>query len=237
MPTAYRTPQVKICGITNVEDARIAVEAGADYLGFIFYPPSKRSVSVADARRITIQLRQHERCPLLVGVFVNEQPTTMAQLLEFCQLDLAQLSGSELPSLVHDKDSPLYNRCFKALQPRSLSEALEEADRFVPVNPPSDRPTLLVDAYHPTLPGGTGQTADWEAATRLSQMIPGLMLAGGLNSENVARAIQAARPFAVDTASGVEATPGRKDHALIRSFIAAAKDPRARVFPASAAVE
>jgi phosphoribosylanthranilate isomerase len=225
MPISDRIPRVKICGITNMEDAQVAVEAGADYLGFIFYTPSKRSVSVSDARRIALQLRRQERCPTLVGVFVNEDPESAAHLLDFCSLDLAQLSGDEPASIILDKESPLYNRSFKALRPRSVAEALEEAERFLPEEPPSDRPALLVDAYHPTLHGGTGQMANWEAATRLSQKIPGLMLAGGLKADNVARAIRSVRPFAVDTASGVETAPGRKDHALVRSFIAAAKDP------------
>lgn len=225
MPTAGRIPRVKICGITSFEDARIALEAGADYLGFIFYPPSERSVGVEDARRIIVQLRQAGRCPMLVGVFVNDNPATVAHVLDFCRLDLAQLSGDEPASAIQDTESPLHNRSFKALRPRSVAEALGQADRFLPVEPLPDRPALLVDAYHPTLPGGTGQTADWKAAARLTEKIPGLMLAGGLNADNVALAVRSVRPFAVDTASGVESAPGRKDHALVRSFIAAAKDP------------
>ncbi|GIK57193.1 MAG: phosphoribosylanthranilate isomerase [Chloroflexi bacterium] len=211
--------KVKICGTTNLEDALLAAEAGADFLGFIFYPPGKRSITLDVAQAITIRLRQLDNCPVLVGVFVNETPERMAEIMAECQLDLAQLHGDEPPWLVGDTRSPLYGRAFKALRPTSLVEAETDAEWYV--SPQS--PNLLIDAYHPTLRGGTGQTADWSVCAHLARQIPGLMLAGGLTPENVAEAVRVVRPYAVDVASGVEISPGRKDPALVRAFIANAK--------------
>ena len=215
--------KVKICGITNLADAQAAVEAGADYLGFIFYPPSKRSIEVAAARRLVAELRAAPGCPLLVGVFVNETAVYMAHILDTCQLDLAQLSGEETPSLIGDPNSPIYGRSYKALRPTSLAEAEAEAEWYLPPVVADGAPALLLDAYHPTLRGGTGLTGDWAIAATLSGKMPGLMLAGGLTPDNVAQAIAQTCPFAVDTASGVEAAPGQKDHAQIRAFIRQAK--------------
>lgn len=221
--------KVKICGITNLADAQVAVEAGADYLGFIFYPPSKRAVEVEAARQIVAELRAAPGCPLLVGVFVNETAVHMAHILDTCQLDLAQLSGEETPSLIGDPHSPIYGRAYKALRPASLAEAEADAEWYTPPVVAADAPTLLLDTYHPTLRGGTGQTTDWQMAATLAQKTPGLMLAGGLTPTNVAEAITQVRPFAVDTASGVETAPGLKDHNLVRLFISRAKGRRAPV--------
>ncbi|HEX6383409.1 MAG TPA: phosphoribosylanthranilate isomerase [Anaerolineae bacterium] len=234
--------KVKICGITNLEDALVAVEAGADYLGLIFYPPSKRAIDVKTAQCIVSHLRAEPTCPLLVGVFVNETAATMARILDSCNLDLAQLSGDELPSLIGDPHSPLYGRAFKALRPTSLAEAEAEAEWYFPpqlTNQPTNQPTnhltnqpanqlphpsLLIDTYHPTLRGGTGETGDWSLSAQLARKIPGLMLAGGLTAENVAVAVRQVRPYAVDVASGVEARPGRKDHGLVKTFITRARE-------------
>lgn len=220
--------KVKICGITNLEDALVAVEAGADYLGFIFYPPSKRSIDVKVAEGLVSHLRTNPQFatakpPLLVGVFVNETAVYMADILDRCQLDLAQLSGEEVPSIIGDPQSPLYGRSFKALRPTSFEEAEADAEWFVPPQTAHGQPTLLIDTYHSTLRGGSGQVGNWELSARLAQHIPGLMLAGGLTATNVAEAVQHVRPFAVDVASGVEATPGKKKHALVQAFITAAK--------------
>jgi len=231
--------KVKICGITNLEDALVAVAAGADYLGFIFYPPSKRAITPDAARQIVAHLRRQAACPLLVGVFVNETGPHMAQILEECRLDFAQLSGEEVPSLIGDPASPIFGRAYKALRPASLTEAEVEAEWFLA---PEDevawrrqkaegsaqdeqrkRPSLLVDTFHPTLRGGTGETGDWAISAALAQFMPGLMLAGGLTPDNVAEAVRQVRPFAVDTASGVEVAPGKKEHALVRAFIQNAK--------------
>ena len=211
--------KVKICGITNLADALAAVEAGADYLGFIFYPPSKRSVEPGAAREIAAVLRQRPDCPLLVGVFVNETAARMAAVLDEVGLDLAQLSGEEPAALVTDARSVLYGRGYKAIRPASLAEAETAAQQYAaPV-----APAILLDTYHPALRGGTGKTGDWEVAAALAQQTAGLMLAGGLTPENVAAAVRLARPYAVDVASGVEAFPGRKAPGKVRAFVAAAK--------------
>jgi phosphoribosylanthranilate isomerase len=245
--------KVKICGITNLADAQAAVAAGADYLGFIFYPPSKRAITVPVAQRIVVHLRAAATCPVLVGVFVNETAATIAHILDVCRLDLAQLSGEEVPALIGDPASPIYGRAYKALRPTSLAEAEAEAEWYLPSGirdrglgigergsetqepsalptphfplptPHYPLPTLLIDTYHPTLRGGSGTTGDWTISARLAQSIPGLMLAGGLTADNVAEAVRQVQPYAVDVASGVEARPGQKDHALVRAFVAAAK--------------
>lgn len=214
--------RVKICGITNLQDALAATEAGAHYLGFIFWPHSKRAVDVPTVQTIIAALRARVVLPTLVGVFVDESVETVAATLDTCNLDLAQLSGSEPPSYVGDRHSPLYGRSFKVLHPTSLAEAEADAEWYLPPEPVSVRPSLLLDAFHPQLPGGSGQRADWSIAAQLAAHIPGIMLAGGLTPENVASAIRQVRPFAVDVASGVEAQPGKKDHERVRKFIAAA---------------
>ena len=220
--------KVKICGLTNLDDAQTAVSAGADFLGFIFYPPSKRSVDINTAKSIVQSLRAAPNCPVLVGVFVNETGPHMAEILDEVGLDLAQLSGEEVPFLVGDERSPIYGRCYKALRPTSLAEAEADAEWYAVANSQlpianGQWPSLLIDTYHPTLRGGTGATGDWAMSAQLAQSIPGLMLAGGLTADNVAAAVRAVRPFAVDVASGVEASPGKKDPELVRRFIHNAK--------------
>ncbi len=163
----------------------------------------------------------------LVGVFVDESSAAVAQILDFCGLDLAQLHGEEPPEMV---TSDMHGRSYKALRPRSLDEALDLASRYAPA--PSSAPSLggkgggcpalLVDAYHPHLHGGTGETADWSLAAALAGRYP-LLLAGGLDPTNVAEAVHAVRPWGVDVSSGVESAPGQKDHTAIRAFVAAAK--------------
>lgn len=225
--------KVKICGITNLADAQTAVSAGADYLGFIFYPPSPRSITPEAARRIVDDLRAAPDCPLLVGVFVNETAVAAAEVLDACRLDFAQLSGDEPPGLIGDPGSPLVGRAYKALRPASLAEAEAEAEWYLPPDYAAKAtsqsagrlpPGLLLDTYHPSLRGGTGKTGDWGAAAVLARKVPGLMLAGGLTVQNVTQAVQFVRPFAVDVASGVEAEPGRKDHGLVRLFVRLAKE-------------
>lgn len=218
--------KVKICGITNLDDALTAVEAGADFLGFIFYPPSKRSIGVREAQCLVSHLRSLEKCPLLVGVFVNETADHMAEILDLVDLDLAQLSGEEVPRLIGDPQSPLYGRAYKALRPTSLEEAEADAEWFRAPETPTGQPSLLIDTYHPTLRGGTGETGDWAMSAELARKVPGLMLAGGLTPENVGEAVRVVRPYAVDTASGVEAAPGKKDPERLRAFIHNARTAR-----------
>ncbi len=229
--------KVKICGLTRLEDALIVLEAGADYLGFIFYPPSPRAIAPEMAAEIIARLRRESAAqltralapnpwpltPLFVGVFVNESPATAADILDRCGLDLAQLSGDEPAADVTDPVSPLYGRAYKVLRPRSLDEANDGAARFA-APPGSTGPRLQLDTPHGRLYGGTGATGDWGIAAALASRLPGLMLAGGLTPDNVAAAVAAARPFAVDVAGGVESAPGIKDAGRVRAFIANAKE-------------
>jgi phosphoribosylanthranilate isomerase len=220
--------KVKVCGITSRADAQAAVRAGADLLGFIFFPQSPRYVTPERAREILNAVAPRQAGVLTVGVFVNEPPETVAQVLDFCGLDLAQLHGEEPPEalgLDRGGKSPLRGRAYKALRPRSLEEALELAHNYAPAPPRRGGgrlPAFLLDAYHPRLRGGTGQTGDWSIAASLAGRYP-LLLAGGLSPANVAQAVREVRPWGVDAASGVEQAPGQKDHAALRAFIAAAR--------------
>jgi phosphoribosylanthranilate isomerase len=237
--------KVKLCGLTNLADAQAAVAAGADLLGFIFFAKSPRYVTpervreivqALDRRRLTADqgrqpaavggLRSAVICRpsavVTIGVFVNESSAAVAQILDFCGLDLAQLHGEEPPEMV---TGDLCGRAYKALRPRSLDEALDLASRYAPAPSPGGEtrcPALMVDAYHPHLRGGTGETGDWRLAAALAGRYP-LLLAGGLGPANVAEAVRAVRPWGVDVSSGVESAPGQKDHAAVRAFVAAAK--------------
>lgn len=238
------TMRVKICGITNRDDAGAAVAAGADMLGFNLYPKSpryvepervKELVAFAQEERLKLALSPAEGTKdcapnlqssifslLCIGIFVNEPPSRVADILSTTGLDLAQLHGDEAPSdLV-----ALAGRAFKALRPRGQSsnqigDAGRDAGLYAPLAP-VDGPTLLIDAYDPDEYGGTGQRADWSVAKRLASLHEKTLLAGGLTVDNVARAIAAVQPWGVDVSSGVERSPGVKDHALVRAFVAAA---------------
>lgn len=227
MPSPIIHPvKVKICGLTNLEDALHAAATGADYLGFILYPPSPRAISPATLKPLIIHLRATlPTPPHLVGVFVNETATSVSQQLDELGLNLAQLHGDEVPWMVGSPDSPLFGRCYKALRPTSLAEAEAEAEWYLPPDWQENRPALLMDAYHPTLRGGTGATADWGIMAKVAQTVPGLLLAGGLTPDNVAEAVRQVQPYGVDVASGVEVRPGVKDREKVERFIAAAKKP------------
>lgn len=226
---------VKICGITNAADAKAALLAGADFLGFIFYPPSPRAITPEQFLELKAEifldpdvalLMTKPNRPLLVGVFVNEPAETTAALLDNCGLDLAQLSGDESPEQVVSRRSPLYGRAYKAIRPASLDEAIEAAERYIPEHLTSDNlrhPHLLLDTPHGKLYGGSGQQGNWDIGAALAAQYPGLMLAGGLSPGNIREAIERVQPFAVDVASGVERSPGLKDHALLHSLIQQAK--------------
>lgn len=224
--------KVKICGITRLDDAVASLEAGADFLGFILYPPSPRAVSEEFVARFSARLREimnplfaRPDPPLLVGVFVNRTPEDVAIVLSQCNLDLAQLSGDEEPWDVTSNDSPLFGKAYKAIRPHSQEESFILRDRYTKSveRDPFRKPGLLIDTPHGKLYGGTGTTGDWSLAAALAATTPGLMLAGGLNAENVAQAVATVRPFAVDVAGGVEAQPGIKDHTQVNAFIRHAK--------------
>lgn len=216
---------VKICGLTNPDDALAAAEAGADMVGLVFYRGSPRYVSPVQAREIVTIL--HECYPevLTVGVFVNETPATVWWILEYCGIRLAQLHGEE-PAGWLKKPSVVAGRAYKALRPRSLEKAHRLASEYA--LPPllaeqMGAPALLLDAYHITARGGSGRLADWDIAAHLARQYR-VLLAGGLTPVNVVQAIQRVRPWGVDVASGVEQAPGRKDPGAVRAFIRAAKE-------------
>jgi phosphoribosylanthranilate isomerase len=215
--------KVKICGITTLEDALVASQAGADMLGLNFFPKSPRYLESDAAREMADALRQElgAACPLLVGVFVNEIVSKVSVTMEKVGLNFAQLSGDESGEMLRE----LRGIGFKAIRPRSQAEAVEDAAYFGQFAPIDARaPSLLIDAYNPKLYGGTGEQASTDAAVAVREKTPRLMLAGGLTPENVAARIAAVQPWGVDVASGVEGeTPGRKDAGKVAAFIKAAK--------------
>lgn len=206
-------------------DAHIAAEAGADMLGFIFYPPSARYVMPETVRDIVFQVEANPK-PAFAGVFVNTPAEEIREILDFCGLDFAQLHGDETPEMV----ASFGGRAFKAISLSSLETAETIAEKLVAHAPLRGRveegmknsPFILLDAFHPTERGGTGTTADWGIAAQLAQRYP-ILLAGGLTPQNVADAIAAVRPLGVDVSSGVEASKGKKDPTKVRAFIEQAR--------------
>jgi phosphoribosylanthranilate isomerase len=204
-------PRVKVCGNTRLEDALAAAELGADALGFIFWAPSPRAADPAEVARIVPRLPPFV---VTVGVFVDESVEAMNRIADRCRLDRIQLHGQEPYETLTRLERPAY----RARKPRSRAELealLAEPDE-----------TLLLDTYDPALPGGTGRASDWDWAREAGQR-KRVILAGGLNAGNIARAIAAARPSAVDVSSSLEARPGIKDprkiEAFFRAFRAAAE--------------
>lgn len=204
---------VKICGIRRLEDALAAVGAGADMLGFNFYPRSPRYVDPALCRRLVLDLRDAgASMPVLVGVFVNAPAAEVGAILDQCGLDLAQLHGDEPPEAL----AALAGRAFKAIRSRSAGEAAIQARAYRPPQPVS--PDLLLDASAPGVYGGSGLAADWGVAAGLAREAR-VLLAGGLHPGNVGEAVAAAHPWGVDVASGVESAPGVKDASKMADFV------------------
>ena len=208
--------KVKICGITRYEDARAAVDAGADLLGFNFYPKSPRYIEPLSAARLIETIQTRSALVQTVGVFVNSPVDSIAAILDECGIDMAQLCGDE-PS---EDLSALNGRAFKALRPKDQSGLARSLQCY---RPGIGIPVYLIDAYLPGEFGGTGQRADWLLARSLADSFP-VLLAGGLTPENVAEAIQQVHPWGVDVASGVEFSPGCKDPARLAAFIKTAKE-------------
>ena len=211
--------RVKICGNTNLEDALCAAESGADLLGFILYPQSPRSVSNDAAAEIVSELRllaatASWRMPLCVGVFADESNSVIELTMQRVSLDAAQLHGNTTPADI----AALSGRAYKAIK---LIDAT--TPQFVAMaNHGPDLPSLMIDSNHPTLHGGTGTRANEGVAAQLATTC-NLLLAGGLTVENVIEAISVVKPWGVDVANGTERSPGLKDHAKVRAFIAAVR--------------
>jgi len=197
--------RVKICGITRLEDAEAAVALGADALGFVFFPGSPRWVSPATARDIIARLP-----PLVttVGLFVDAELADLHEIVAATGVDLVQFHGRETPADCAQSPRPY----IKALQ------ATPDLDVDAMARAYANARALLVDTFHPTLPGGTGQRFDWSLVSAVRKFP--LILAGGLTAENVGIALATVRPYAVDVSGGVESSKGIKDVAKIREFIA-----------------
>ena len=200
---------VKICGITNPDDARAAVELGAWALGMIFAPVSPRACEPEVAEQIGAELRREVE---LAGVFCNATLDQVALLADRCSLSLLQLHGDEGPAYCAEAARRTGCRTIKAARVRSAASLRALRPFSVDYH--------LLDAHVSGRPGGTGETFDWELAAGHSRAVP-LILSGGLTPDNVARGVAATRPFAVDAASGTEASPGRKDPLRLAAFFRA----------------
>jgi phosphoribosylanthranilate isomerase len=202
--------KIKICGITNLEDARLAADLGAHALGFIFYPKSPRAVRPDAAREI---IRNLPPLVMTVGVFVDEEVATVRETAARAGLDWVQLHGQESPEYCRSIGCRVI-KGFRIKDPGSLNPLPGYRDAVQ---------AFLLDTYKAGTAGGTGETFDWTLARQAKEWGP-IILAGGLNPENVAQAITIAQPEAVDVASGVEAAPGKKDPEKLRAFFEAIKE-------------
>jgi phosphoribosylanthranilate isomerase len=201
---------IKICGITNLEDAVAALAMGVDALGFNFYKPSPRSITPQNAREIIEQLPDSV---LKVGVFVNEEsPDHIRQIANESGITALQLHGDESPDYCHD------------LADLDVIKALAVGHDFdTKVIQHYRVNAIMLDTRHNKLRGGTGHTFDWSIAHELSKTVPKLYLAGGLSPENVANAIESVKPYAVDACSALEDIPGKKNEERMRAFVAAVR--------------
>ncbi len=209
---------VKICGVTTVDDARMIVDCGADAVGLNFYRDSPRFIEDATAERIVASLPSSVR---RIGVFVNEPPDAIRRRANLLGLDAIQLHGDELPEMLDELDGLSVIRAFR------VGASVAPIEEFVRLARQRSQQLamVLVDSRRTGQYGGTGETADWDLLANLGghPPWPPLVLAGGLTAENVAEAIRRVRPTAVDTASGVESSPGRKDPQQVKAFVGAAR--------------
>jgi phosphoribosylanthranilate isomerase len=196
--------EIKICGITNIEDAIHATESGADALGFIFHPASPRFVTPQKAREIIQALPQNIA---RVGVFVNRDIMEVKWTADYCELDFLQLHGDETPE--YCRNFPV-QMLIKVVFPRDEIDV--ESLNLYPVK------AFLADSGNAAHRGGIGETTDWKESKKIARVVP-LILAGGLHTGNIEAAIETVSPVAVDICSGVEAWPGKKDHEKIRAII------------------
>jgi phosphoribosylanthranilate isomerase len=200
--------RVKICGITNLDDGQTAVEAGADALGFNFYEKSSRYISLKTAAEISKQLPPFV---IRVGVFVNAPEEIVLRAIGECGLTMLQFHGDEPPEFC-TQFGVMNMKAFRIRDVESLKEI-----------PDYQTDAYLLDAFSSTTPGGTGEKFNWELAVEAQKFGKPIFLAGGLTPENVAEAVRKVRPFGVDVSSGVEISPGKKDHAKTRAFIKAVR--------------
>lgn len=206
IPGANPLPIVrsKICGITRVEDALVAAEAGADAIGLVFYSQSPRSVTLHQARSIVSALPPFVTT---VGLFVNASRCEINEILDAVPLDMLQFHGDETPADCEDFHRPWY----KALRVKPGDDVRSQADRYVGAS------AILLDTFVAGTPGGTGEAFDWTLIP--DGLSKPLILAGGLTCQNVQRALSEVRPFAVDVSGGVEISKGVKDADRVREFV------------------
>lgn len=204
---------VKICGITNLDDALAAVDAGADALGFNFYPRSPRYITPEAARAIIDRLSGVGSPDLLtVGVLVNESLDAIKKIAAVAGVSALQLHGNEPPEYC------------KALEDYYVIKVFSAGDEFAPkMVLQYDVQAVMLDAVDEKIFGGTGKLSNWSVARKMRELFPKLFLAGGLSAENVAAAINQAKPYAVDACSRLESAPGRKDHDRVRAFVNAVR--------------
>lgn len=195
--------KIKICGIKNLNDALSAIEAGADMLGFNFYPKSPRYIEKDRCAAMTSVLKKEHPQIKLVGVFVNSAVDEIKDILQTCSLDLAQLHGDETAEMLR----ALNGKGFKAFRGKIDEKLMVK-----------NEPAFLIDAMVKDVYGGSGVQADWNAASKLAKQY-NFLLAGGLTPENVGGAVSRVKPWGVDVASGVEASPGVKDEAKMIAFV------------------
>jgi phosphoribosylanthranilate isomerase len=201
--------RVKICGVAALDDAVMAAELGAWAIGLIFHEPSPRACELEVAEEIGRRLKRST--PMVTGVFVNRPLEELAAIADACSLAMLQLHGDEGPAYCDEAARRTGCKVMKAVQIRDRSSLRELRAFHVDYH--------LLDAHHPSLRGGTGETFDWDLIGR-RRRVP-FVLSGGLTPENVAAGIAATKPFAVDSASGTEAEPGRKDPAKVEAFFRA----------------
>jgi phosphoribosylanthranilate isomerase len=202
--------QIKICGITNARDAKACAELGASMIGLNFYPQSPRYIEPKAARRI-VEALPARVCA--VGVFVDASTREIRSVAELTGIRSVQLHGDTSPETCGE-----LAREFRVI--RAFSTNTQFQSKSTAAFPDCD---VLIDAHHPDLRGGTGQTCDWSTAQATLRFTRFLILSGGLNAQNVGRAIGTVAPHAVDVCSGVESAPGVKDHRAIKDFVGAVR--------------
>ena len=213
--------RTKICGITNLADARAAITAGADMLGFNFYAPSPRFIEPQEARLIVeatrAEIRELARTVTMVGVFVNEPVESIVRTAGEAGVAAIQLHGDEGVEFCRELKDILFDRfLIKAL--RTGGDGVTEHATEYKVD------AIMLDAFDAELRGGTGRTVDWNLARRTRDAVPRLFLAGGLSPENVREAIDAVQPYAVDACSALESSPGHKDAERMNAFVRAVRN-------------
>jgi len=197
-------PKIKICGITNYDDAAMAVDLGVDALGFIF-ASSPRKIEPDKARKIIMKLPPFVKT---VGVFVNEDTENMLDIVKYCGIDNIQLQGDEPPETC------------ESLMPRTI-KALKIKDDCIPQQFSLYKGTvkaLLLDTYSKKVAGGTGKTFNWDIAVKMKALGVPIILAGGISPSNIGEAVKKVNPYGIDVGSGIEEKPGKKDHSLMKEL-------------------